>query len=333
MKILDRAFAGNTDLPKMTDLVRKFPKGNLHIIDLPYRLCSWSFDYPENIRIWHDGSGQLLAWAVLQVPFWTIDYACYPDFRHTLHPQILKWADAQSHKIVTTPGGHPAWYVSVPSNQEDQIRDLEQAGFASQENVGENSWSQVLMEHSMHLSDGVSLPDGFHIRRLNSAREVDAYVELHRAVFESKNMTVAWRGRTLQRPEYIPDLDLVAVAPNGQLAAFCICWLGKDANGQIAGQIEPFGVRAEFRKLGLGGAILSEGLKQLKARGAQRSYVQTESHRNAAFRLYESVGFRVAQKILMYRKDYQEATLIHFVKYTVGSFYNCAGEIMLSAGE
>ena len=308
MENLDRAFAGDTDLQAMTGLVHKFPNGNLHIIDLPYRLSSWSFDYPENIRVWHDGKGQLLAWAVLQVPFWTIDYAYHPDFHDDLHPQILEWADQQACKIVDTPTGHPAWYVSVSSNREDQIRDLEQAGFASQENVGENSWSQVLMEHLMHLPDTVRLPEGFHTRRLNGASEVDAYVELHRAVFESKNMTAEWRGRTLQRAEYVADLDLVAVAPNGQLAAFCVCWLGTDVNGESAGQIEPLGVRAEFRKLGVGRAILSEGLKQLKARGAKRSFVQTESHRNAAFSLYESAGFRVSQKILMYRKDYQETT-------------------------
>ena len=159
----------------------------------------------------------------------------------------------------------------------------------------------------MNLPDIVSMPDGFHIRTLNGIGEVDAYVELHRAVFESKNMTAEWRGRTQQRPEYMADLDLVAVAPNGQPAAFCVGWLGTDANGETAGQIEPLGVHAEHRKLGLGRAILLEGLKQLKARGAKRSYVQTESHRDAAFRLYESVGFQVAQKILMYRKDYQES--------------------------
>lgn len=305
MEIVARAFGGGSDLQAMAELVRKFPAGNVHVVDLPYRFSSWSFDHPENIRLWTDNHGQLLAWTVLQVPFWTMDYAFHPEFHLNLHPQILQWADEQAHTIVDTPSGHPAWYVPVLSNQTDRIRDLEQAGFESQADVGENSWSQVVMEHSMHIPQKTSLPDGFQIRPLNGADEVDAYVDLHRAVFESTNMTAEWRKRTLQRREYIPELDLVAVTPNGQLAAFCICWLAKDGNGNVSGQIEPMGVHAKYRKLGVGRAILAEGLRRLSAKGAQNIYVQTDNYRNAAFTLYESAGFHVTQDILMYRKNYE----------------------------
>jgi ribosomal protein S18 acetylase RimI-like enzyme len=64
------------------------------------------------------------------------------------------------------------------------------------------------------------------------------------------------------------------------------------------------GVHANFRKLGLGRAILTENLRRLQAAGAERTYVETDSYRNAAFELYEAAGFRVAQEVLVYRKDY-----------------------------
>ena len=304
MKILECSFSGDADLQRLAELVRQFPAENIHVVDLPYRLCSWSFDYPENIRLWTDEQGQLLAWAVLQVPFWTIDYAYHPKFRRELHPQLLNWANAQAGKIVGTATGHPAWFVPVLASQTERIRDLEEVGFASQENVGKNSWTQVLMKHSMQTPAERTLPDGFHIRPLNGTGEVEAYVELHRLVFESKNMTVEWRKRTLQRPEYIADLDLVAVAPNGQLAAFCIGWLAKNEHGNISGQIEPLGAHAQYRKLGLGQAILSESLRRLQSKGATQIYVQTDNYRNAVLKLYESSGFRVIKDILMYRKDY-----------------------------
>lgn len=302
---MECTFSGDADLQRMAELVRKFPDENIHVVDLPYRLSSWSFDYPENIRLWADEQGQLLAWAILQVPFWKIDYAYNPDFHHSIHPQILRWADEQACKIVGAPSGHPAWFVAVLPSQTDRIRDLEEVGFASQESAVENSWMQVLMRHStLHSIKEIALPMGFTIRPLAGVSEVDAYVELHRAVFESKNMRAEWRHRTLQRREYIPDLDLVIVAPDGRLAAFCICWLAKDTNGEISGQIEPLGVHADFRKLSLGQAILSEGLRRMYSRGARQIFVDTDNYRSAALKLYESTGFQVLQNILMYRKDY-----------------------------
>jgi ribosomal protein S18 acetylase RimI-like enzyme len=305
MEITERSFRGGSDLQDMAELVHQFPDGNLHVVDLPYRLCSWSFDYPENIRLWANEYDQLLAWAVLQIPFWTVDYACQPESQRELQPQILKWADEQAHRIVGTASGHPAWFVAVLASQTGRIRDLEEVGFISQANVGEDSWTQVLMEHAMRIPAEARLADGFHLRPLQGESEVEAYVELHQTVFETRNMTLEWRSRTLQQPEYIPDLDLVLVAPNGQLAAFCVCWLAKGPNGELSGQIEPLGVHPGFRRLGLGQAILSEGLRRLRSRGARQIYVQTDKDRNAAFNLYESSGFHVIQDILMYRKDYQ----------------------------
>jgi len=305
MPIGEQIFSGENDLDAMAELVHQFPAENLHVVDLPYRLSSWAFGFSDNVRLWRDEQDHLIAWAVLQIPFWTFDYAIHPEFQQELHPQILKWADAQAQKTVNTPSGHPSWFVAVRDDQIDRIRDLEQAGFESQADVGENSWSQVLVSHSMQIPNDINLPEGFQIRPLKGADEVAAYVNLHRAVFESKSMTVKWRKHTLERPEYIPDLDLVTVAPNNQLAAFCICWLARDGNGNTSGQIEPMGVHVDYRKLGLGGAILGEGLRRLSAKGATHIYVHTDNYRNAAFNLYTSSGFQVMHDILIYRKNYE----------------------------
>src|SRR3972149_5814011 len=82
-------------------------------------------------------------------------------------------------------------------------------------------------------------PAGFTVRPLAGEKEVEAYVALHRSVFESKNMTADWRERTLQHPAYDPNLDLVVESPNGRLVAFCICWRQKRADGSLVGQVEP----------------------------------------------------------------------------------------------
>ena len=300
-----RPYTGDPDLHSMSALANAFPTHNLHVTDLPYRFSSWALDYPNNIALWVDAGGTLLGWAVLQTPFWTIDAAVHPQAARTLYPQILSWADARAREIAGTPAGRPMWFVNVFSGQHDRIAALEAAGFAAQTDVGEDSWSKVLLRRPDGLPlPAATLPPGFTIRPLAGADEVDAYVDLHQAVFGSKNMTGAWRARTLARPEYRPDLDLVAVAPDGRLAAFCICWLNRRPGGEVSGQVEPLGVHADFRRQGLGRTILVAGLRRLQEHGAASVAVETDNYRDAAFALYTAVGFAVVEDVLVFRKEY-----------------------------
>lgn len=308
MKIGQREFSGETDIQAMIALAHVFPTDNLHVVDLPYRLSSWALDYPDNIGLWVNAEGQLLAWAVMQAPFWTIDYAYHPDADTNLHRQLLAWADHRARQVLGTPSGRSCWLVMVFASQTDRIRDLEEAGFVSQANVGKDPWSRVLMQRSAQIPvSDYALPAGFIVRPLAGENEVEAYVQLYRAVFESKSMTAEWRTRALRRPEYLSDLDLVAVAPDGRLAGFCVCWLNEDSEEKPGGQIEPLGVHEDFRRLGLGRALLSEGLRRLYLCGADRVCVETDNYRKAALKLYEAMGFRLIQDVLVYRKDYGDA--------------------------
>ena len=64
------------------------------------------------------------------------------------------------------------------------------------------------------------------------------------------------------------------------------------------------GVHEDFRAIGLGRSILSQGRRRLRAHGATSKVAETDNYRDEAFLLYGSVGFRVAQNVLVYRKDY-----------------------------
>ena len=305
MSYFSRPYCSLTDKLHMSALASQFRADHLHVIDLPYRLSSWAFDEPENIRLWFDMDGQLAAWAALQTPFWTMDYACNPADA-SLHRKILSWADERAAHLVDSAYGHPCWFVNVFASQADRIRDLEAAGFASQADVGEDSWSKVWMRRAGQSPVKVYQPPaGFTVRPLNGEKEVEAYAELHRAVFESKNMTTDWRRRTLLHPDYRPDLDLVVESPDGRLAAFCICWQQKRADGSLVGQVEPLGCHKDFRPYALGRVALSEGLRRLQLAGVQEIFLETDSYRNTAFRLYESFDFEVIQDVLVYRKDYK----------------------------
>lgn len=301
-----RAYRSSADAGRMLALVRRCPAGNLHTADLPYRLSSWAFDYPANVSLWEDETGALLGWAALQPPFWTIDYAFDPAAGQQMHRDILAWADERARVALGTDAGRPAWYVNVFPGQRDRIADLEAAGFASQEKV-EYPWSKVLLVRPARLPvPDHPLPRGYTLRPLVSAAQADMYVDLHRAVFESKNMTRSWRERIVARPDYDPNLNLLAVDADGNLAGFCICWYAESGpGGGPTGQVEPMGVAAEHRGRRLGQALLAEGIRRLHAAGAQQVLVETDTYRNPARRLYRSLGFTVLENVLVYRKDYE----------------------------
>ena len=288
----------------MLDLSRQFPYDSLHVTDLPYRFSSWAFDDPHNVNLWLDAN-QLVGWTVLQAPFWALDYAIHPKFTASIHPEILNWADQRASQLLHTPFERSAWFVNVFDYQLERRRQLEQAGFADQGDAAVDPWSKVwlVLKEETPLSQP-DLPQSFTLRPLAGARECSAYVDLHQAVFESKNMTLAWRQGVLQQPAYRAQSDLIALSPDGELAAFCIGWYNPNGpKGMPCGQIEPMGVGARFRSLGLGRAILSACLARLRSMGAGQIYVETDSYRDAARTLYESVGFELHSRVCVYRKD------------------------------
>lgn len=302
MNASQRSFQGENDKRLMEDLARQTLPANLHVTDLPYRFSSGALDDPENARLWFDREGRLVAWAALQVPFWTLDYVCAPEAEVDLHPEMLAWADQRARESLDTNQGHPCWFANVFSGQANRIRDLEAAGYKWQGNVGEDSLAKVLMLRASQAPVKVYPPPaGFTVRPLAGLDEVPNYVALHRAVFESTTMTEEWRRRTLLHPDYQPDLDIVVEIPSGRLAAFCICWL--DENTRV-GRVEPLGCHKDFRRFALGRVALSEGLRRLQSRGAEDIYVETDMDRNTALRLYESFDFQVIQDVLVYRIDY-----------------------------
>ncbi len=308
MNISQRHYLGEHDKLVIIQLAREFQSDILHVIDLPYRLCSWALDESHNIGLWVDETDRLVAWAVMQTPFWTVDYVYNNRIEVDLHPQILSWVDQRAREAIATPFGHPAWYVNVFAEDHERISLLEQFGYANEVDAGEYSWSKVWMQLEKRINiPPPILPDGFILRPLAGESEVEAYVELHQQVFETKNMTLEWRLRTLHQPEYIPDLDMVIIAPDGKMVAFCIGWLSPSPGGGYIGQIEPLGSHPAYRKNNLGKAVLKETLYRLQENGARSVFIETDSYRCPALRLYQGVGFEVTRRVLIYRKDYNHA--------------------------
>ena len=165
-----------------------------HVADWPYRFSSWAVDNPLNTRAWFDSSSQLLGWVVMQTPFWAIDCIVHPDAPSSLYREMLEWAQMRAMEMAATGEGRPMWFISIPSGCLNQRHDLTALGFEDLSVAGNDAWSKVLFELvDDSLLASIELPSGYHIRNLDPSTEISAYVDLHRRVFQSENMTLGWR--------------------------------------------------------------------------------------------------------------------------------------------
>ena len=291
-----------SDLPTALALADQSEMNYPHIADWPYRFSSWALDDPENTQAWFNRSGRMLGWAVMQTPFWAIDCQIHPDAPANLYPEILAWAQSRAAVMAAQENGHPMWFVSIPADCRERRRDLETMGFEDVSQDRENAWSKVLFELPEEIAlERLKLPAGLMIRNLSIPSEVQVYVDAHRAAFQSKNMTFEWRIRSTQMTDYRNELDLVAVTEDGELAGFCVSWMRTLTTGVIVGQIEPLGVREVYRDRKLSQALLTEAIQKLRDHGAVQIYAETDHQREAAMTAYASIGFSIANQVLVYR--------------------------------
>jgi GNAT superfamily N-acetyltransferase len=285
-----RPVLGESDLAAMYDLAMACSETALHLADLPWRFNSPALKVAENTRLWEDANGNLVAWAFLST--WNcIDEFVRPGgYADHCSLATLRWAVRRQREQNAEKGGQVALYASSRSDDDARVARLEQHGFVR------DAWYNVHLGRELNTPiSEPALPPGFTIRPLDGEREVERYVSMHRIAFGTERMTTAWRRATLGDPHYVPDLDLVAVAPDGTLAAFCVCWVTSPLSplgGARIAQVEPMGVLPEFRRLGLGRALLQEELSRAKALGAVRMEVDSFSFSEPALRAYEQVGFR-----------------------------------------
>lgn len=104
-----------------------------------------------------------------------------------------------------------------------------------------------------------------------------------------------------------PDLWRIALdGVTGEIAGLCIVTIDAEVNAQLGrqeGWIRDLGVRRPWRKRGLGTALLLSGMVALREAGmtSVRLGVDSDSLTNAT-RLYERVGYRVANEFWTYHK-------------------------------
>src|SRR4051812_24538116 len=174
----------------MIGLVQAHSERQAHTIDLPYRLSSWAFDDPANVRLWQASDGSLMGWAAVQIPSQMLDLAIRPEQAGTgLRAEMLAWGLGRAQDVVTARGRDLRLYVACPDD--DGLASLVvQHGFELAR------WGTVnLVRHLDTALAPVTAPEGFGLRSSHGRGEAAEHAALHRAAFGSDAMTEGWRAR------------------------------------------------------------------------------------------------------------------------------------------
>ena len=106
-------------------------------------------------------------------------------------------------------------------------------------------------------------------------------------------------------PDYDAELDLVVAAPQGRLAAYCMCAIHREENkrsGRAEGFTDPVATHPDFQRRGLARALLLTGLNKLKQRGMDTAVLGTSSENLAMQQVAQSVGFFIRSKTLWFSR-------------------------------
>jgi GNAT superfamily N-acetyltransferase len=95
-------------------------------------------------------------------------------------------------------------------------------------------------------------------------------------------------------PLYRRDLNIVAVAPDGELAAICTVWFDDVTRTAV---LEPVGTHPEHQKRGLGKAVMSDGLRRAERLGATLATVSSYGKAAHAIRSQQVVEVEILPRL------------------------------------
>jgi len=147
--------------------------------------------------------------------------------------------------------------------------------------------NRILPEYYQVLN--VTLPDDYRIRHAELEKDFEQYRAVQGSVFpHCANMTRNLLKIYSEAEFYVPELDIVVVAPDGTFAAFATGRI--DPLSKLA-EIEPVGVHPEHRRKGLAKAVVLECIRRLQKYEPEYIVILGAAITEGATHLYDSLGF------------------------------------------
>lgn len=273
-------------------------------------------DKALDLRLWQDEQGRVVGfgqtWLRESPEDGVIDGKIYihvhPDVRENgLEDAIVDWAFERVRDAGREKG--------LPARVKTEARDDNTYGRAIWERH-DMPIVRYFFDMTRDLSEPIDepqLPEGFTLSHSSAEPEdIAAWVEAFNLSFidhwNHHPMTVESQAYWLTAsPNYVPEIDLIAVSADGTVAAFCFCWIDKadnERNDRLEGWIDMLGTRRGYRKIGLGRAMLLAGLHGLREEGITLAKLGVDADNpTGALQLYEATGFKKRHTYVTYRKE------------------------------
>ena len=291
MEIKTRSYLDKSDLRAIGVLIRQ-----IYQLD-PY-WSSWSFalydiwaqrklgdqevfgvtDWQQDIRFWEDEQSNILGAAVFRDPDF-VKLVLFPEQRDLMAP-MLNWVEARFHQKEI-----PDKQLTIETIERNPVLEALLASKGYEKDSGYYTFREKDLAFS--TDEPIILPPGFIIKHIDTADDLKKFHHGTDLVFNFPDNPDVYQ-ILRQAPSFIPELDMIVLSPDGEIASLGSVWF--DQTRSLA-EFEPVGTVPEFRKLGLGSALIAEACNRLRRLGCQKVTVMSWSESIEANRLYERAGF------------------------------------------
>ena len=248
-------------------------------------------EWAEDVRLWETEEGELVG-VVNREDSGIAFLQIHPDYRH-LEREMVCWAEEQ----LVTPSED-----GTSRNLGFWVYDYDTERRAIMKHRG---YADHLVGHKRRRTldqplPEVETPEGYAVRALLPGDDLGLRCTVFTEAFGCPEMETDVYRFLQTAPGYRQDLDIVAVAPDGTFASFCLTWFD-DVNR--IGMLEPVGTHPDHQRRGLGRVVVREGLRRLATLGATVAYVGCADSTPADC-LYQSVGFADSDVERLWQKTF-----------------------------
>ncbi len=232
-----------------------------------------------------EADGQIVAMLMAEGGPGDVHFSIHPAWNTPeLAGEML--ALAEERLAAQRPDGSRRLFVWTPES--DTVR----RGLYRQQGYRPDDWPEFQWRRDLDAPIDPAPPAlGYTIRALGDGLELLERCYASGLGFHQGDIAVAvenrddptWYRNIQTAPLYRRDLDLVAVAADGAIAAFCTIWFDDVTRSAY---IEPVAAVPAHQRRGLGKTLLTEGLRRVQRMGATRAFVG--GHSPAANALYRS---------------------------------------------